>query len=217
MPFFIPYVIEQSPYGERAYDIYSRLLKDRIVFIGTEIDDQLANAVVAQLLFLEKEDPSKDIDLYINCPGGSVIDGLAIYDTMQLIKPDVSTICVGFAASMAAIILAGGAPGKRFALPNSRVMIHQAAGGFRGPAADVEIYAKEVLVARDRLYEILSKHTGKSVERIRKDADRDRFFSPQEAKEYGIIDEIISGPKKVSPAEKSAEEKDEAHKAKKEK
>lgn len=212
MPFFIPYVIEQSPYGERAYDIYSRLLKDRIIFIGTEIDDQVANAVIAQLLFLEKEDPSKDIDIYINSPGGSVIDGLAIYDTMQLVKPDVSTICVGFAASMAAIILAGGTEGKRFALPHSRIMIHQAGGGFRGPAADVEIYAREVLIARDRLYEILSKHTGKPIEQIKKDADRDRFFDPREAKEYGIVDEIISSGKyekarKLEPEPALKEEK----------
>jgi len=191
MPFFIPYVIEQSPYGERAYDIYSRLLKDRIVFVASEIDDQLANAVVAQLLFLEKEDPSKDIDIYINTPGGSVIDGLAIYDTMQLVKPDVSTICVGFAASMGAILLSGGTQGKRFALPNARMMIHQAAGGFTGPASDVQIYAKEVIAARDRLYELIAKHTGKKISQIMKDADRDRFFSAEEAVEYGIIDEII--------------------------
>jgi len=196
MTTFIPYVIEQSSYGERAYDIYSRLLKDRIVFVGTEIDDQLANAVIAQLLFLEKEDPSKDIDLYINCPGGTVIDGLAIYDTMQLIKPDVSTICVGFAASMAAILLAGGAKGKRFSLPNARVMIHQPAGGFRGPAADVEIHAREVLEARQKLYELIALHSGKTAEQVSKDADRDRFFSPEEAKEYGLIDEIISSDAK---------------------
>jgi len=196
MTTFIPYVIEQSSYGERAYDIYSRLLKDRIVFVGTEIDDQLANAVIAQLLFLEKEDPSKDIDLYINCPGGTVIDGLAIYDTMQLIKPDVSTICVGFAASMAAILLAGGAKGKRFSLPNARVMIHQPAGGFRGPAADVEIHAREVLEARQKLYELIALHSGKTAEQVFKDADRDRFFSPEEAKEYGLIDEIISSDAK---------------------
>ncbi len=196
MTTFIPYVIEQSSYGERAYDIYSRLLKDRIVFVGTEIDDQLANAVIAQLLFLEKEDPSKDIDLYINCPGGTVIDGLAIYDTMQLIKPDVSTICVGFAASMAAILLAGGAKGKRFSLPNARVMIHQPAGGFRGPAADVEIHAREVLEARQKLYELIALHSGKTAEQVSKDADRDRFFSPEEAREYGLIDEIISSDAK---------------------
>jgi len=164
--------------------------------VGTEIDDQLANAVIAQLLFLEKEDPSKDIDLYINCPGGTVIDGLAIYDTMQLIKPDVSTICVGFAASMAAILLAGGAKGKRFSLPNARVMIHQPAGGFRGPAADVEIHAREVLEARQKLYELIALHSGKTAEQVSKDADRDRFFSPEEAREYGLIDEIISSDAK---------------------
>jgi len=192
---FIPYVIEQSTYGERAYDIYSRLLKDRIVFVGTEITDQLANAVIAQLLFLEKEDPSKDIDVYINCPGGTLIDGLAIYDTIQLIKPDVSTICVGFAASMAAILLAGGTKGKRFALPNARIMIHQPAGGFRGPAADVEIHAREVVAAREKLYELIAHHTGKTAEQVAKDADRDRFFAPEEAKAYGLIDEIISSAK----------------------
>ena len=192
---FIPYVIEQSTYGERAYDIYSRLLKDRIVFIGTEIDDQLANAVIAQLLFLEKEDPSKDIDIYVNCPGGTVIDGLAIYDTIQLIKPDVSTICVGFAASMAAILLAGRTKGKRFALPNARIMIHQPAGGFLGPASDVEIHAREVITAREKLYELIALHTGKSSEQVAKDADRDRFFAPEEAKEYGLIDEIITSAK----------------------
>ncbi len=192
---FIPYVIEQSSYGERAYDIYSRLLKDRIVFLGTEIDDQLANSVMAQLLFLEKEDPSKDIDLYINCPGGTVIDGLAIYDTIQLIKPDVSTICIGFAASMAAVLLAGGTKGKRFALPNARIMIHQPAGGFRGSAADVEIQAREVLGAREKLHELIAKHTGKKPSQVTKDADRDKFFSPEEAKDYGLIDEIITSAK----------------------
>ncbi|MCD6282321.1 ATP-dependent Clp protease proteolytic subunit [bacterium] len=195
---FVPYVIEQSSYGERAYDIYSRLLKDRIVFLGTEIEDQLANSVIAQLLFLEKEDPSKDIDLYINCPGGTVIDGLAIYDTIQLIKPDVSTICVGFAASMAAVLLAGGTKGKRFALPNARIMIHQPAGGFRGPAADVEIQAREVLGAREKLHELIAKHTGKKPSQVSKDADRDKFFSPEEAKEYGLIDEIITSAKELS-------------------
>ncbi len=194
----IPYVIEQSAYGERGYDIYSRLLKDRIIFIGTDIDDQLANAVIAQLLFLEKEDPSKDIDIYINSPGGTVIDGLAIYDTMQLIKPDVSTICVGLAASMGAILLTGGAKGKRFALPNSRMMIHQPAGGFRGTAADVEIQAREVVIARDRLYEIIAYHTGKKPAQVAKDADRDKYFSPEEARDYGefgLIDEIIKTAK----------------------
>jgi ATP-dependent Clp protease, protease subunit len=192
---YIPYVIEQSAYGERGYDIYSRLLKDRIVFIGTEIDDQLANAVIAQLLFLEKEDPSKDIDIYINSPGGTVIDGLAIYDTMQLIKPDVSTICVGLAASMGAILLTGGAKGKRFALPNSRLMIHQPAGGVQGTASDVEIQVKEIIVARERLYEIIAHHTGKKTAQVAKDADRDKYFSPEEARDYGLIDEIITSAK----------------------
>ena len=196
MTFYIPYVIEQSSYGERAYDIYSRLLKDRIVFVGTEIDDQLANAVIAQLLFLEKEDPSKDIDLYINSPGGTVVDGLAIYDTVQLIKPDVSTICVGFAASMAAILLAGGTKGKRFALPHARIMIHQPMGGFQGAAADVEIHAREVLEARQKLYDLISLHSGKPADQVAKDADRDKFFSPEEAKEYGLIDEIITSDAK---------------------
>lgn len=193
----IPYVIEQSAYGERGYDIYSRLLKDRIVFIGTEIDDQLANAVIAQLLFLEKEDPSKDIDIYINSPGGTVIDGLAIYDTMQLIKPDVSTICVGLAASMGAILLTGGAKGKRFALPNSRLMIHQPMGGFRGSASDVEIQAREIIIARDALYEIIASHTGKETAQVAKDADRDKYFSPGEARDYGLIDEIITSAKET--------------------
>jgi ATP-dependent Clp protease protease subunit len=186
----IPYVIEQSPYGERGYDIYSRLLKDRIIFIGTEIDDQLANAVIAQLLFLEKEDPSKDIDIYINSPGGTVIDGLAIYDTMRLIKPDVSTICVGLGASMGAILLTGGAKGKRFALPNSRMMIHQPMGGFRGSASDVEIQAREIIIAR-----------GKKSTQVAKDADRDKYFSPEEARDYGLIDEIISTAKAAAKKE----------------
>lgn len=198
---YIPYVIEQSAYGERGYDIYSRLLKDRIVFIGTEIDDQLANAVIAQLLFLEKEDPSKDIDIYINSPGGTVIDGLAIYDTMQLIKPDVSTICVGLAASMGAILLTGGAKGKRFALPNSRLMIHQPAGGVHGTASDVEIQVKEIIVARERLYDIIAHHTGKKTAQVAKDADRDKYFSPEEAREYGLIDEIITSAKETRAKE----------------
>jgi ATP-dependent Clp protease protease subunit len=197
----IPYVIEQSPYGERGYDIYSRLLKDRIIFIGTEIDDQLANAVIAQLLFLEKEDPSKDIDIYINSPGGTVIDGLAIYDTMRLIKPDVSTICVGLGASMGAILLTGGAKGKRFALPNSRMMIHQPMGGFRGSASDVEIQAREIIIARERLYDIIASHTGKKSTQVAKDADRDKYFSPEEARDYGLIDEIISTAKAAAKKE----------------
>lgn len=188
---YVPVVIEQSNFGERAYDIYSRLLKDRIVFIGTEIHDQLANAVIAQLLFLEKEDSTKDIDIYINSPGGSVVDGLAIYDTMQLIKPQVSTICVGLAASMGAVLLAGGAPGKRYALPNAKVMIHQPWGGFRGQASDIEIHAKEVLALRDRLDDIYVKHTGQSKERIHEDMERDKFFLPEAAAEYGLIDRVI--------------------------
>jgi len=192
MPYYVPTVIEQSNWGERAYDIYSRLLKDRIVFIGTEIDDTIANAVIAQLLFLEKEDPTKDVDLYVNSPGGSVQDGLAIYDTMQLIKPKVSTICVGMAASMAAVLLAAGAPGKRFSLPNSRILLHQPAGGFRGPAKDVEIHAREIGRVKTNLFGIISKHTGKAYDQVEKDCDRDYFMSPEEAREYGLIDEIIN-------------------------
>jgi ATP-dependent Clp protease protease subunit len=188
---YVPVVIEQSNFGERAYDIYSRLLKDRIIFIGMEIGDQLANAVIAQLLFLEKEDSTKDIDLYINSPGGSVVDGLAIYDTMQLIKPQVSTICVGLAASMGAVLLAGGASGKRYALPNSKVMIHQPWGGFRGQASDIEIHAREMLATKRRLNEILAKHTGQDIKKIEKDTDRDNFLSAEEAKKYGLIDQII--------------------------
>jgi ATP-dependent Clp protease, protease subunit len=187
----IPFVIEQSARGERSYDIYSRLLKDRIVFIGTGINDDVANLIIAQLLFLEKEDPTKDIDLYINSPGGIVTAGLAIYDTMQILKPDISTICVGQAASMAAVLLCAGARGKRHALPNSRILIHQPAGGFQGQASDIDIQAREILKIRARLNEIISKHTGQDVEKIAKDTDRDYFMSSQEAKEYGIIDEIL--------------------------
>jgi ATP-dependent Clp protease protease subunit len=200
---YVPVVIEQSNFGERAYDIYSRLLKDRIIFIGMEIGDQLANAVIAQLLFLEKEDSTKDIDLYINSPGGSVVDGLAIYDTMQLIKPQVSTICVGLAASMGAVLLAGGAPGKRYALPNSKVMIHQPWGGFRGQASDIEIHAREMLATKRRLNEILAKHTGQDIKKIEKDTDRDNFLSAEEAKKYGLIDQTIEPDEnKAAPAEK---------------
>ena len=188
----IPYVIEQTNRGERSYDIYSRLLKDRIIFIGTAVHDDMANVVIAQLLFLEKEDAGKDIDIYINSPGGSVTAGLAIYDTMQMIKPDVSTICVGQAASMGAVLLAGGAKGKRFALPNSRVLIHQVSAGFQGQASDIDIQAKEILKTKQRLNEILASHTGKSVEQVEKDADRDFFMSPEEAKEYGLIDDVLS-------------------------
>ncbi len=187
----IPIVVEQTERGERAYDIYSRLLKDRIIFIGTPIDDHVANLVVAQLLFLEAEDPEKDIYLYINSPGGSVTAGLAIYDTMQYVKPDVSTICIGQAASMAAVLLAAGAKGKRYALPHSRIMIHQPMGGFQGQAKEIEIHAKEILKLKETLENILAKHTGQPIEKIRQDTDRDFFMSAEEAKEYGIVDQVI--------------------------
>ncbi len=185
-------VIEQVGRGERAYDIYSRLLKDRIIFVGGPIDDILANTVVAQLLHLEGEDPTRDIHMYINSPGGSISSGLAIYDTMQYIKPSVSTICIGLAASMGAVLLAAGAKGKRTALPNSRIMIHQPWGGAQGRAADVEIQAKEILYLRGRMNEILHHHTGKSIDQISVDTDRDYFLSAIEAKEYGLIDEVIA-------------------------
>ncbi len=191
MPYYVPVVIEQSNFGERAYDIYSRLLKDRIIFIGTPIDDSIANAVIAQLLFLEKEDSTKDIDIYINSPGGNVIDGLAIYDTMQLIKPQVSTICVGLAASMAAVLMTGGAPGKRYALPNCKLLIHQPWGGFQGQASDIEIHAREMLETKRRLTEIIAHHTGQSVKQIEKDSDRDHYFTADEALKYGLVDQII--------------------------
>jgi len=187
----VPIVIEQTNRGERAYDIYSRLLKDRIVFIGTPIDDTVASLVIAQLLFLESEDPDKYIYLYINSPGGSVTAGLAIYDTMQYIKPDVATICIGMAASMGAVLLAGGAEGKRYALPNSRIMIHQPWGGVQGKALDIETQAKEILRLREVLNDILVKHTKQPLEKIERDTERDYFMSAQEAKEYGIIDEVI--------------------------
>lgn len=187
----VPMVVEQTARGERAYDIYSRLLKERLIFIVGPIDDYMANIVVAQMLFLESENPDKDISLYINSPGGVVTAGLAIYDTMQFIKPDVSTICTGQAASMGAVLLAAGHAGKRFCLPHARVMIHQPLGGFQGQAADMEIHAKEMLETRDRLNRILSKHTGQSVERIRQDTDRDRFMDWQEAVKYGLIDRVL--------------------------
>ena len=188
-----PYVIERTSRGERSYDIFSRLLMDRIVFLGTPIDDTVANIIIAQLLFLQADDPEKDIYLYINSPGGSVYAGLAIYDTMQYLSTPVNTICMGLAASMGALLRAPGTPGKRSALPNSRIMIHQpaVAQGIGGTAADIEIQAKEILYARERLNEILAKHTGQPVERIAEDVDRDRFMSPQEAKEYGIIDQVV--------------------------
>ena len=187
----VPMVVEQTARGERAYDIYSRLLKERVIFIVGPIDDYMANIVVAQMLFLESENPEKDVALYINSPGGVVTAGLAIYDTMQFIKPDVSTICIGQAASMGAVLLAGGTAGKRFALPHARVMIHQPLGGFQGQAADMEIHAKEMLETRDRLNKILAKHTGQSVDRIKQDTDRDRFMDWQEAQRYGLIDKVL--------------------------
>lgn len=190
----IPMVVEQSSRGERAYDIYSRLLKDRIIFIGTPIDDDIANLVIAQLLFLWKEDPDRDIDLYINSPGGSVIAGLAIYDTMQIIKPDVATTCVGHAMSMAAVLLAAGAKGKRSALPNSRIMIHQGSAGFHGTPSDIDIVAKEVLRYKTLLIELLSKHSGQPIEKVEKDIDRDFYMSPDEGLKYGLVDKILTGP-----------------------
>jgi len=187
----IPMVVEQTSRGERAYDIYSRLLKERVIFLVGPVEDHMANLVVAQLLFLESENPDKDIHLYINSPGGSVTAGLSIYDTMQFIRPDVSTMCIGQAASMGAVLLAGGAAGKRYALPHSRTMIHQPLGGFQGQAADFEIHAKEILEIRERLNRILAKHTGQPLERIQKDTDRDFFMSAQDSVEYGLIDEVM--------------------------
>ncbi len=187
----IPMVIEQTNRGERAYDIYSRLLKDRIIFMGTGIDDNIANIVIAQLLFLEAEDPEKDINLYINSPGGLVTSGLAIYDTMQYIKAPISTICIGQAASMGALLLAAGTAGKRFALPNARIMIHQPIGGFQGQATDIEIHAREILKIRERLNEILQKHTNQTIEKVRADTERDYFLSGKEAQAYHIVDEVI--------------------------
>jgi len=192
----VPIVVEQTSRGERAYDIYSRLLKDRIIFVGGTIDDYLANLVIAQLLFLEAEDPEKDIHLYINSPGGLVTAGMAIYDTMQYIRPDVSTICLGQAASMGAFLLAAGAKGKRFALPYARIMLHQPLGGVQGQATEVEIHAREILRAKRVLNELLAKHTGQPVEKVERDTERDFFMSAQQAKDYGIIDEVITMRKK---------------------
>ena len=188
----IPMVIEQTPRGERAFDIYSRLLKDNVIFAVGSIEDHMANLIIAQMLFLESENPSKDVSLYINSPGGSITSGLSIYDTMQFIKPDVSTICVGQAASMGAILLAGGTKGKRYSLPNSRMMIHQPISGFQGQASDIDIQAKEILKLRQRLNEILSTHTGKSEQQIASDTDRDNFMKASEALEYGLIDTVLS-------------------------
>ena len=193
----IPIVIEQTGRSERAYDIYSRLLKDRIIFMGTPVDDNVANTIIAQFLFLQTEDPEKDIHLYINSPGGVVTSGLAIYDTMQYVKPDIATYCIGQAASMGALLLAAGTKGKRFALPNARIMIHQPMGGFQGQATDIEIHAREILRVKDALNEILAYHTGQPLEKIHTDTDRDFFMSGPEAKEYGIVDEVIQGGKKT--------------------
>jgi len=187
----VPMVVEQTGRGERAYDIYSRLLKDRIIFIGTGINDDVSNLIIAQLLFLQSEDPDKDVNVYINSPGGSVTAGLAIYDTIQFLKCDVATYCVGQASSMGAVLLAAGAAGKRFALPNARIMIHQPWGGVQGQAADINIQATEILKTRDRLNEILATHTGKAVDEIAKDTDRDFFMSASEAKDYGVVDEVV--------------------------
>ncbi len=194
----VPMVVEQTNRGERAYDIYSRLLKDRIIFIGSPIEDHMANLVIAQLLFLQAEDPEKDIQLYINCPGGSVSAGLAIYDTIQYVRPDVATTCMGLAASMAAVLLAAGTPNKRFALPNARIMIHQPMGGFQGQASDIEIRAREILHIKERLNNIIAHHTGQEINRIEKDTDRDRFMSPDEARDYGLIDNIFIPTSKKS-------------------
>jgi ATP-dependent Clp protease, protease subunit len=196
-----PYVIERSSRGERSYDIFSRLLMDRIVFLGTPIDDNVANIIIAQLLFLEADNPEKDIYLYINSPGGQIYPGLAIYDTMQYLRSPVATICMGLAASMAAVLLAAGAPGRRSALPNSRIMIHQPSGGGQGTAADIEIQAKEILFVRERLNQILARHTGQPAERIAEDVDRDRFMSPEEAQEYGLLDQVITSKGEIVEAQ----------------
>jgi ATP-dependent Clp protease protease subunit len=201
----VPMVVESTNRGERAYDIYSLLLKERIVFLGTPVNDHVANLIIAQLLFLDREDPERDIHMYIHSPGGLITSGLAIYDTMQLIKPDVSTICVGMAASMGAVLLAGGAQGKRYALPNSTVMLHQAAGGFEGTAADIEIQAKEIIRLQNRIREILALHTSQPMERISHDTDRDFFMTPEQAKEYGVIDEVIGRPSDITSSDGAKE------------
>ena len=195
----VPIVVEQTARGERSYDIYSRLLKDRVVFVVGPIDDYMANVVVAQLLFLESENPDKDVHLYINSPGGIVTAGLSIYDTVQFIKPDVSTICLGQAASMGSLLLAGGAKGKRYCLPHSRIMIHQPSGGFQGQATDIDIHAREILKIRERLNEIMAKHTGQPVERIERDSDRDNFMEAQAAVDYGIVDNVLSKRPDIAP------------------
>jgi ATP-dependent Clp protease protease subunit len=199
----IPMVIEQSSRGERAYDIYSRLLKDRIIFLGTALNDEVANLLIAQLLFLESEDPDKDINFYVNSPGGIVTAGLAVYDTMQYIKPDIATVCIGQAASMGAVLLTAGTKGKRYSLPNSRILIHQPMGGFQGQASDIEIQAKEILRMRETLNEILMRHTGRDLNQIQNDTDRDFFMSGMEAKEYGIIDHVIKNRDDLNKIEKT--------------
>jgi len=188
----VPMVVEQTARGERAYDIYSRLLKERVIFIVGPIEDHMANLIVAQLLFLESENPDKDVSIYINSPGGSVTSGMAVYDTMQFIKPEVSTLCIGFAASMGALLLTGGASGKRYALPNSRMMIHQPSGGFQGQVTDIDIHAREILKTRELMNQIMSRHTGQPVERVREDTERDRFMNSEEAVTYGLIDKVLS-------------------------
>ncbi len=198
MSYLVPTVVEQTPRGERAFDIYSRLLKDRIVFIGTPIDDTVANLVIAQMLFLESEDPEKDINVYVNSPGGSVTAGLAIYDTMQYVKPEVTTLCMGQAASMGAVLLAAGQAGKRYALPNSRIMIHQPLGGMRGQASDMEIQAREILKMKELLNGILGKHSGQDLEKLKHDSDRDYFMNAVEAMEYGLVDKVIEKASDVS-------------------
>lgn len=203
MSYLIPMVVEQTSRGERSYDIYSRLLKDRIIFIGSPIDDHTASLVIAQLLFLQSEDPQKDINIYINSPGGVVSAGLAIYDTMQFVTPDISTICMGMAASMAQVLLCAGTKGKRYALPNSRIMMHQPAGGTQGQSMDIEIYTREMVRTRQQLYSIISKHTGKDLDMIVKDAERDFYMTPQEALDYGIIDNVMERKIEDKPTEKS--------------
>jgi ATP-dependent Clp protease protease subunit len=202
----VPMVIEQTNRGERAYDIYSRLLKDRIIFLGTPIDDHIANLMIAQMLFLEADDPEQDIFLYINSPGGYVTSGLAIYDTIQYIRPDVSTICIGQAASMGSLLLTSGAKGKRYSLPHARIMIHQPAGGFQGQATDIEIQAREILRIKEALDTIMAKHTGQDLERIKRDTDRDFFMSGEQAKDYGLVDDVITvrGPRKLFETPKSS-------------
>ena len=202
--FLVPVVVEQTGRGERSWDIYSRLLVDRIVFLGTPVDDTVSNIIIAQLLFLQMSDPKKDVDLYINCPGGSVTAGLAIYDTIQFLTCDVKTYCIGQAASMGAVLLAAGTKGKRYALPNARIMIHQPWGGVQGQATDISIQAKEILRLKDRLNEIFSKHCGRSVEEVTRDTDRDRFMSSEEAKDYGLVDHVVQSRKEIAgAAEKS--------------